>query len=169
MVSSFIRPEDAYSNLLRRAPDATRGRGDCTGGPVVRLLPTTLTHSFRGSISQHGAVVQLAFSGTDETMGSSLPRDEVIADQLRDLSPKCNGELVVLDAFNLAIAEHGMMHRIANRECRRGNNRRRRLGVGRWFILWRSFRFDHGSRWRLRTSMISAAGKGCIPNAELGQ
>ena len=46
----------------------------------------------------------------DETAGSSLPSDEVLADHLRDLSLKCDGELLVLDAFDLAIAEHGMMH-----------------------------------------------------------
>jgi hypothetical protein len=95
-------------------------------------------------------MVKLAFSGTDEAAGSSLPRDKVLADDLCDLSLKCDGELVVLDAFNVAIAEHGMMHRIADRECRRGNNRRRRLGVGRWFLLWRAFRLDHRARPGLR-------------------
>src|SRR6516225_281113 len=86
--------------------------------------------------------------GTDETAGSSLPRDKVLADHLRDLPLKCDGELVVLDAFDLAIAEHGMMHRITDRECRRGNIRRLRLGVvvSRWFLLWLGFRLYHGAR-----------------------
>src|SRR5215831_14029968 len=67
------------------------------------------------STGKRGTVVRLASSGTDETSGSSLPRDEILADHLRALSFKCDGELVVHDAFDLAIAEHGMMHRITAR------------------------------------------------------
>src|SRR6516225_4043438 len=47
---------------------------------------------------------------------SPLARDEVLADHLRDVLVKCDGELVLLDAFDLAVAEHRMMHGVANRE-----------------------------------------------------
>src|SRR5262245_29053607 len=109
-----------------------------------------------------GTVVRLASCGTNETAGSSLPRDEVLADHLRDLSLKCDGELVALNAFDLAIAEHGMMHGITDRECRRGDNRWRRLGivVSPWFLLWLGFRLDHGARRGVETDTISVAGKG---------
>ena len=48
---------------------------------------------------------------------SSLARDEVLADHLGDVPLKCNRELVGLDPFDIAIAEHGVMHRVADREC----------------------------------------------------
>ena len=47
---------------------------------------------------------------------SSLARDEVLADYLRDVFVECDGELVLLDAFDLTIAEHRMMHGVANGE-----------------------------------------------------
>ena len=47
---------------------------------------------------------------------SFLARDEVLADYLRDVPVKRNGELVLFDAFDLAVAEHRMMHCVANRE-----------------------------------------------------
>src|SRR5262249_50307781 len=45
---------------------------------------------------------------------SSLARDEVLADHLGDVPIKRDGELVLLDAFDLTIAEHRMMHGVAN-------------------------------------------------------
>jgi hypothetical protein len=47
---------------------------------------------------------------------SPLARDEDLADHLRAVLVKCYGELVLLDAFDLAVAEHMMVHGIANRE-----------------------------------------------------
>src|SRR5262249_49454154 len=101
----------------------------------------------------------------DETAGSSLPRDEVLADHLLDLFLKCDGELVVLDAFDLAIAEHGRMHRTTNREGQHGNKDRRRsasAAAGRG-LLWLGFRLDHGSL-GVETGTISVASKRRIPN-----
>ena len=45
---------------------------------------------------------------------SPLARDEVLADYLRDVFVECDGELVLLDAFDLALAEHMMVHGVAN-------------------------------------------------------
>jgi len=45
---------------------------------------------------------------------SSLARHEVLADHLRDVPIKRYGELVLSDAFDLAVAEHRMMHGVAN-------------------------------------------------------
>jgi len=47
---------------------------------------------------------------------SFLVRDEVLADHLRNVPVKRNGELVFFDAFDLAVAEHRMMHGVASRE-----------------------------------------------------
>ena len=47
---------------------------------------------------------------------SSLARDEVLVDHLGDVPIKRDGELVLLDAFDLTIAEHRMMHGVANGE-----------------------------------------------------
>jgi Resolvase, N terminal domain len=119
----------------RSTPDLVQTLDDLHSWKVSVLAQTDLSFDLStasGKLMRTimvGTVVRLASSGIDETAGSSRPRDEVLADHLRDLPLKSDGELVVLDAFDLAIAEHGMTHRITDRECRRGNNRRRRLGV----------------------------------------
>ena len=57
------------------------------------------------------------FSCGTGTRGSSfLVYDEILADHLRDVPAKRYGELVFFDAFDLAVAEHRMMHSVANRE-----------------------------------------------------
>jgi len=47
---------------------------------------------------------------------SFLVYDEILADHLRDVPLKRDGELVFFDAFDLAVAKHRMMHGVANRE-----------------------------------------------------
>src|SRR5262249_15601493 len=86
---------------------------------------------------------------TDEAAELSLARDEVLADHLPDVPLKCDGKLVLLDDFDLAIAEHGMMHSVADRECRGGNSRPRRLGIVAR-LPFVGFRFDHEARLGLR-------------------
>ena len=61
-------------------------------------------------------------SGIAEADPSFLVRDEILADHLRNIPVKRNGELVFFDAFDLAVAEHRMMHSIASRELRSRSN-----------------------------------------------
>src|SRR5215510_11387403 len=112
---------------------------------------------------------------------SFLACDEVLADHLRDVPVKRDGELIFFDAFDLAVAEHRMKHGVANRELRNGSNSdgffyRFCFVVNRRFFprLSSWLGSDHGTidRWlspRGRTGMITELGGSRLSCAQLGQ
>jgi hypothetical protein len=55
---------------------------------------------------------------------TSFVRDEIPAGKLPHVAVNHNGELILLDAFDLAVAEHRMVHCVANRELGSGSNSR---------------------------------------------
>ena len=88
--------------------------------------------------------------------------DEILADHLRDVPVKRDGELVFFDAFDLAIAEHRMMHGVANRELRIRSISESFLDRLRFVVDWCFFLrlsswlgSDHGTidRWSMLSDM----------------